>query len=168
MSDMDNVLIVADSERDANMLYAVGMFAPDPFIYFRVDGKSHIVVSDLEMGRARKQAPHCRVISHSQCVERLRRDGVKKASLAAVAAMLLREHGAKKVFAPANFPLGLAKELRDHKVKVRVKKGGLFPQREFKRADEVKKISNAAIINGGSRFVRGASGFEELEDRQGR
>ena len=29
----ETLLIVADSERDANMLYATGLFAPDPFIY---------------------------------------------------------------------------------------------------------------------------------------
>jgi phosphoserine phosphatase len=34
MSDSENLLMVADSERDANMLYAVGLFVPDPFIYF--------------------------------------------------------------------------------------------------------------------------------------
>ncbi len=56
MNDSDNVLIVADSDRDANMLYAVGMFTPDPFIYFRIEGKCNIVVPDLEMDRARKKA----------------------------------------------------------------------------------------------------------------
>ena len=42
----ENLLIVADSERDANMLYAVGMFVPDPFIYLRLHGKCHVVMSD--------------------------------------------------------------------------------------------------------------------------
>src|SRR2546427_450359 len=35
----ENLLIVADSEHDANMLYAVRMFVPDPFIYLRIRGK---------------------------------------------------------------------------------------------------------------------------------
>ena len=30
--------MVADSERDANMLYATGLFVPDPFIYVRTTG----------------------------------------------------------------------------------------------------------------------------------
>ena len=55
--ERENLLIVADSERDANMLYAVGMFVPDPFIYLRVQGKCHVVMSDLEIDRAHKQAP---------------------------------------------------------------------------------------------------------------
>src|SRR5579863_946337 len=97
MSDIDNLLMVADSERDANMLYAVGIFLPDPIIYFRIDGKCHIVVSDVELDRARRKARHCRVISYSQCVEKLRRDGVKKPNVAAVVNLLLRERDTKKI-----------------------------------------------------------------------
>ena len=63
MKSSENLLMVADSEHDANMLYAVGMFVPDPFIYLRLNGKCHIVMNDLEINRARKQARHCRVLS---------------------------------------------------------------------------------------------------------
>jgi Xaa-Pro aminopeptidase len=145
MSDSENVLMVADSERDANMLYAVGMFVPDPFIYFRFEGKCHIVVSDLEFGRARRYARHCRLISYTQCIEKLRRK-VKRPGTAAIISLLFHERRLRKVFVPPNFPYGLARELRNYNIKVRVKKGGVFPQREFKRADEVKKISGALIM----------------------
>src|SRR5207249_11817949 len=59
----ENLLIVADSDHDANMLYAVGMFVPDPFIYLRLRSRSYIVMSDLEIDRAHRHAPHCRVLS---------------------------------------------------------------------------------------------------------
>ena len=52
----------------------------------------------------------------------------------------------RKIFVPANFPFGLARELRNYNIKVRVKSGGIFPEREFKSADEVKKISAALIM----------------------
>ena len=146
MSNADNVMIVADSDHDADMLYAVGMFVPDPFIFLRIDGKPHIVLSDLEIDRARKKARHCKVISFSQCADKLRRDGVKKPNLAAVISLLLRERRLRKIFVPPSFPHGLARELRRYKIKVRVKKGGIFPEREFKRADEVKKISGALMM----------------------
>ena len=71
----DNLLIVADSDRDAKMLYAVGMFVPDPFIYLRLKGKCHVVMNDLEIDRARKEARHCKVISWSQCAKQLEREG---------------------------------------------------------------------------------------------
>jgi len=139
-------LIVADSERDANMLYAVGLFAPDPFIFFRVDGKCHAVVNDLELDRVKKKVPHCRVISYSQCLEKLRRLRVKRPGMAAVISLLLREQRLRKILVPANFPFGLARDLRNHKIKVRVIKGGIFPERELKNADEIKKISAAVIM----------------------
>jgi len=145
MSKPENILIVADSEHDANMLYAVGMFVPDPFIYLRCDGQCHIVLNDLEIDRARKKARHCRVVSYTQCVDKLRHR-IKRPGLAAVINMLLREKRLRKIFVPANFPHGLARELRNYKIKVRVQKGGVFPQREFKRADEVKKISAALMM----------------------
>ena len=42
-----NLLIVADSEHDANMLYAAKMFVPDPFIYLRIRGRNMIVMSEI-------------------------------------------------------------------------------------------------------------------------
>lgn len=144
--DRENLLIVADSEHDANMLYAVGMFVPDPFIYLRVQGKCHVVMSDLEIDRARKQAPHCKVLSWSQYAQHLRKNGSPSPNFAQVIAKILREKRLKKIFVPSDFPHGLARELRHLKVKVKVKEGGVFPQREFKKADEVKKISAALMM----------------------
>ena len=135
----ENLLMVADSEHDANMLYAVGMFVPDPFIYLRIKGKCHIVMNDLEIDRVRKQARHCRVLSLSRCAQKLRRQGIKSPSLAQVVHFILRGHRLKKVFVPANFPHGFSRQLRDLKVKVKVKKGDFFPERELKTTDEVKK-----------------------------
>ena len=72
MKNPEHLLMVADSEHDANMLYAVGMFVPDPFIFLRSRGRNYMVMSDLEIDRARKQAPHCRVLSLSRYQRKLR------------------------------------------------------------------------------------------------
>ncbi len=128
------------------MLYAVGLFASDPFIFLRVDGKCHAVVNDLELVRVKRKLSHFRVISYSQCLERLKRARVKRPGMAAVISLLLREQRLRKIFVPANFPFGLARDLRNYKIKVRVKKDGVFPEREFKHADEIKKISAAPIM----------------------
>jgi Xaa-Pro aminopeptidase len=143
---MKNLLMVADSEHDANMLYAVGMFVPDPFIFLRVRGRNLIVMSDLEIDRARKQAPHCRVVSLSQCQQKLRRAGRKATGFAEIIRLLIRENRVDKIHVPGNFGYGLALELRDLKVKVRVKPGSFFPEREQKSAEEVKKISAALMM----------------------
>jgi len=138
--------MVADSEHDANMLYAVGFFVADPLIYFRVNGKCHLVLNNLELDRARKRARHCQVISFTQCAEKLRRHRVKNPGTASVINLLLRERRLRKIFVPANFPIGLARELRNYKIKVRVSEEGVFPERQIKRADEVKKISAALMM----------------------
>ena len=142
----DNLLMVADTEHDANMLYAVGMFVPDPFIYLRLDGKAHLVMSDLEIDRARKQAPHCRVISLSQCYKQLRKQGAKKANLAHAVRFVLRQKRIKRVAVPYNFPSGLRRDLRALKVGVEIRNGMFFPERETKNAQEIKKISAALMM----------------------
>ena len=128
------------------MLYAVGVFVPDPFIYLRIAGRAHIVLSDLELDRARQQVTHCRVLSLARTVRQLQREGVKKAGFARVIQHLLRERRLKKVFVPASFPHGLARQLRDLGMKVRVKEGPFFPERELKVANQVKKISAALLM----------------------
>ena len=62
MKKPKTLLLVAASEQDANMLYAVGMFVPDPFIYFNIGNRRYIVMSDLEIDRARKQARGCHIL----------------------------------------------------------------------------------------------------------
>ncbi len=122
------------------------MFVPDPFIYLRIRDKNFIVMSDLEIDRARHEARHCRVISLSLCQQKLKRAGRKSNSMAEVIRLLLREHRVTKVFVPASFSYGLAMELRALKVKAKVKPGSFFPEREQKSADEVKKVSAALMM----------------------
>ena len=139
------LLIVADSEREANMLYATGLFVPDPFIYLNIGGRPLLVMSDLEIDRARAQAPHCRVASLSACQQKLRRDGVKSPGYAHVIRQLLREKKIRRAVVPDNFPLGLAKELKKLGVKLKPL-AAVFPRREIKSADEVRKISAALTM----------------------
>ncbi len=164
----ENLLIVADSERCADMLYAVGMFVPDPFIYLRVKGQPHIVVSDLEIDRARREAPHCRVVALSQLQRKLRDSGIKKNGLAQVVRLLCRGKGLNKTAVPHSFPLGLASELHDLKLKVKPIAGQCFPERAIKSAAEVKKISAALMMA----EVGLAEGIQALKsskiDRKGR
>jgi Xaa-Pro aminopeptidase len=141
----DTFLIVADSERDANMLYATGLFVPDPFIYLHAGGRPLIVLSDLEIDRARKQAPHCRAFSLSAYQQKLRRDGVKSPRYAHVIREILREKKIRRAVVPDNFPLGLARELKKLGVKLKPV-AGFFPKREIKSADEVRKISAALVM----------------------
>ncbi|MCU0784859.1 MAG: Xaa-Pro peptidase family protein [Verrucomicrobia bacterium] len=146
MKPDDNLLMVADSDYDANMLYVTGMFVPDPFIYLRLRGRATIVMSDLEIDRARKQAPHCRVVSLSAYQRRLRKAGVKQPKLGHVIHAILRERGVRRVTVPHNFSLGLSDELKRLGISVKARPGGFFPEREQKSPAEVKKISAALVM----------------------
>jgi Xaa-Pro aminopeptidase len=145
MNSSETLLIVADSEREANMLYATGLFVPDPFIYLNFGGRPLLVMSDLEIDRARAQAPHCRVASLSACQQKLRREGVKSPGFARVIRQILREKKIRRAVVPDNFPLGLAKELKKLGVKLKPL-AAVFPKREIKSADEVRKISAALTM----------------------
>lgn len=143
----DTLLMVADSDHDADMLHAVGLFVPDPFIYLRVGGaKPLIVMSDLEIDRARRLVKHARVVSWSRYTKRLRDEGVKRIGFPQIVRALLREQRVKRVVVPASFPHGLARQLRDLRVKVRARQGIFFPQRELKTPVEIKKISAAIMM----------------------
>jgi Xaa-Pro aminopeptidase len=142
----ENLLMVADSERDADMLYAVGLLLPDPIIYLRLNGQAHVLTSDLEVERVRKSASHCRVRSWSGHLRKLQRAGIPSPGLARLTAEVLRESQLKKLVVPSHFPLGLARELRRFRIKVKVRKGPFFLERQFKTADEVKKISAALMM----------------------
>ncbi len=105
-------LIYSASEADAGMHYATGFLAPDPFLYLWKRGRSSVVVSRLEFGRARKEAR----VSEVRCMDdfdwaSLARRNPEDAT-AAFIAKVLRRKGLRRVGVPPNFPLGLALDLR--------------------------------------------------------
>jgi Xaa-Pro aminopeptidase len=138
---MSTRLIVADSEHDANMLYATRMFVPDPFIWFETRGKSFAVMSDLEIDRARREADVDRVLSFSRYQKQLKRDGVKRPGFSDVLTRVLREFRVREVEVPMNFPIGLAKQLRG--IRVVVKPDPFFPEREIKTSAEISALQDA-------------------------
>jgi Xaa-Pro aminopeptidase len=140
------LLIVSASESDANMLYATSFFAPDPFIFFQQRGKRYVVMSDLEIDRAKKQAEVDHVLSLSLYQARLRKIGKVSPTTADILEAIFLERGIRSLTVPANFPTLLADELRSRNFILPVRKDPFFPGRERKRADEVKKISDSLRV----------------------
>jgi Xaa-Pro aminopeptidase len=135
-------LIYAASESDADMLYPTGFFAPDPFLFVQVGGKRHLVMSDLEMDRAKAQSRAPRVLSWSKAAHEVEHGGGKP-TVAAVIAHVLRGLKVKRVEVPRSFPLGLAVELDERGVRLDVVPDPFWPEREIKRPDEIKAITVA-------------------------
>ena len=140
------LLIVSASEGDANMLYATGFFVPDPFIFFQHRGRKYVVMSDLEIDRAKKQAEVDHILSLSLYQKRLRKIGKNSPTTVDVLEIVLRERGIHSLTVPANFPALLTDELRSRDFFLQVKMDPFFSERERKRADEVKKIRDSLRV----------------------
>src|SRR5271154_4353369 len=143
MKKTETLLMFADSEHDANMLYATGLFVPDPFIFIQAGGKPMLVMSDLEIDRAKVTAPHCQIVSLSDCQKKLRDQGQQRPRTPDIIADILRGKKICRVTVPENFPFGLARELEKLGVTISPREGTFFPQREIKSAAEIKKLSAA-------------------------
>ncbi|HEY5952918.1 MAG TPA: hypothetical protein VIT18_01060, partial [Terrimicrobiaceae bacterium] len=125
-------LIVASSDHDPDMLYATKFFVPDPFIFLERNGKRTIVLSDLEIDRARKQANADEIVSLSKFERELQGTRKKAPPFEKVMSHFLRKRGVRSAIVPANFPLGYANELADQKIRVRATNGLFWPEREAK------------------------------------
>jgi Xaa-Pro aminopeptidase len=132
-------LLYAASETDADILYPTGFFAPDPFLFIQKGSTRILVMSDLEMDRARKQAHVHRVLSWSRTAAQLEKDG-KPVQAADVIALALKQLGLKRVEVPTSFPLGLAMELDARGLRLDLGPDPFWPEREIKDKREVRAI----------------------------
>ena len=140
------ILLYAASEGDANMLYAAGFFVPDPFIYFQHKKFSYVVMSDLEIDRAKKQAKADRVLSLSLYQRKLRKLGKSPSGVIDILDLLFRERGIRSLIVPANFSALLSDQLRAKGYSVQIKRDPFWPRRETKNATEVRQITEALRI----------------------
>ena len=138
------VLLIADSELNADMLYAAGMFVPDPFTFLQVNGRTTIMMSDLEIDRARAQSKVDEVVSLTDYTDRAKKSGKTDPGLMDAVVELLREREVKGVSVPNGFPLGYADKLRDRGFEVASKADPFWDRRPVKTDDEVASISNAS------------------------
>ena len=140
------ILLVAASEGDSNMLYATGFFVPDPFIFFEHKQTKYVVMSDLEIDRAKKQAHVDRILSLSVYQRKLHRNGKTKPALIDLLDLLFRERGIRVLIVPANFSALLADQLRVKGYSVQVKRDPFFPARETKTDQEVKHVTESLRV----------------------
>jgi Xaa-Pro aminopeptidase len=141
----DALLLVAASEGDSNMLYAVGFFVPDPFIFFQHKKKKYVVMSDLELDRAKRQATVDQVLSLSDYQRKLRKAD-SPTTMIGILELLFRERGIRSLKVPANFSALLADQLRDKGFDLEIQPDPFFPEREIKRPQEVRHITESLRV----------------------
>jgi Xaa-Pro aminopeptidase len=142
----DTRLIVAASEHDPDMLYATRFFAPDAFIFLEEGGKRTLVLSDLEIDRARKQADADEFVSYSALEREVQGTQKKAPAYEKVLSHFLRKRGVRSALVPASFPLGFAQELAASKIRLRTTNGLFWPEREAKTENELKLMRRALQI----------------------
>jgi Xaa-Pro aminopeptidase len=139
-------LIVAASDHDPDMLYATRFFVPDPFIFLEQNGKRTIVLSDLEIDRARKQAKADEIVSFSQVEREVQGKQKQTPPFEKVMSHFLRKRSVRFAMVPANFPLRYAEELATQRIRVRATNGLFWPEREAKSGDELRQMRRSLAI----------------------
>ncbi|HEY2614194.1 MAG TPA: Xaa-Pro peptidase family protein [Chthoniobacterales bacterium] len=139
-------LIVAASEQDPDMFYATEFFAPDPFIFLERNGKRTLVLSDLEIDRARKTAQADEFVPYSRFEREVQGKGKKAPPYEKVLAHFLQKRGVRSALVPANFPLGFAQELQTHRIRLYTSNGLFWPERETKSEKEIQLMRRALAI----------------------
>ena len=139
-----SLLVIGAPEHDADAYHLSGFLAPDAVICLRAAGKTYLAVSSLEYGRAEKEAPVDRLISHDELgiadLARELKSGAR--AYAAAVANLLDELGAlgTPVAVPPDFGVVYADELRARGVPI-TPEGKLFDGlRRAKTQGEIEHI----------------------------
>jgi Xaa-Pro aminopeptidase len=135
-------IIYAASPASADMLYATGFQAPDPFLFLDHRGRTTIVLNDLEIDRGRRQAKVDEILALSD----LQREVGGRPPVAALIAYFLRRRGVKRAEVPSDFPLGLATVLQKAGLRTVPVEGHFWPERETKTSREIAQIRHALTI----------------------
>lgn len=139
MTSPQTLLIIAASEVDSNLYYACRFLAPDPFVFLQVDGQTLLLMSDLEIDRARSDAKVDEVCSLS-AYEAKARERWQAPHLIDTLSLLLAERGVGAVTVPAHFPLEYADRLREKGIRVTWKPDPFFSERLIKSEEEIAAI----------------------------
>jgi Xaa-Pro aminopeptidase len=134
-------LLYAASEHDADILYPTGFFAPDPFLCLIAGSRTILVMSDLEMDRAKRESKATHVWSWTVMAKQAAVGGQARAEHVIVAC--LKRLGVKGAEVPASFSLGLARKLEGLGIRLRVGKEPFWPEREIKTRREVRWIETS-------------------------
>lgn len=147
MSSREALLIIASSESDSNLYYACRFLAPDPIIYFEISGKKHLILSDLEIDRARLEASVHHIMSFSKIARSMSKAKKKRhgSAYSMVIDSVFSDRKIKRVIVPTTFPSEYYVNLKQSGYAVRIKPDPFFEERLIKTEEEKKNIRHAVI-----------------------
>ncbi len=139
-------LIIADSEKNANLYYATRFLAPDLFIFLQVDGRRRVVMSDLEIDRAKTQARVDEVLSSSKLAKQAKQRTGAETSFLDIVDELLKQASTDAVEVPTDFGCSFADGLRKRGYTVSPRPDPFFPERMIKSEEEIAHLTQALRI----------------------
>ena len=139
----ENLLIIASSAKDADLYYETKFIAPDAFVFAQVRGKKYILVSDLEIDRAKKQAHVDKVVSSSSLAAEYKKKHKTACSFIGLVLYFLKKLRVKNVLVPGNFPVQYYEPLKRAGLRIRYQGGIFFKERLTKDRTEIAAITQA-------------------------
>ena len=134
------MLIVAASEQDANLYYATRFLAPDSFVFIETATQKILLMSDLEIDRAKQQSTVDVVLSSSAYTKKLKDQGMIEPKTVDVIKAVLDELGLTDLIVPTTFGIELADALRERGFRLSTRKEPFYPERAIKSPDEVQHV----------------------------
>jgi Xaa-Pro aminopeptidase len=139
-------LIIDSSELSADLRYATKFQVGDPVIFLLEGKHSTMLLSDLEIGRGKREASVSELMSLSEFNREHEGALGKKPTLGDTAAAFLKSRKIRHALVPPTFPLALANHLSAAGIKLEPVEGHLFPERQQKTAEELKLMRRALQI----------------------
>ena len=150
LGESDGLLLVDDSERNADLYYATKFRAPDPFVFLHTGTKSYLLIGDLELDRARQEADVDEVLSVSHYARQVKKSKDEAGSRPPsrshqILLAAINDVGGhiRSLRVPAQFPVETADFLRHSGIRLDVAARPLFEQRSVKQPHEVEAIRRA-------------------------
>ena len=139
-------LLIADSEKNANLYYATRFLAPDPFIFIQVDGTKLLVLSDLELDRAKAQAKVTVVLSYTKISADAKKRLGTEPTMLDVVDEVLKTHKVAQLEVPGDFGMMYADGLRKRGYTITAKPEPFFPERVIKSEEEIAHLTQSLRI----------------------
>lgn len=137
-------VMYACPETDSNIYYCTGFMAPDPFLLVVKNGIRYMVMSDLEIDRAKKQSKAEEVLSLSKIGAEIDKNTMPPIEV--IIEHILKKFKMKSFEVPAGFPSLIYSYLVSKGFRIKIVPDPFFPERAFKRQDEIKHIAHSQKI----------------------
>jgi len=134
-------LVIGSSEKNADMLYAAGIFVPDPFVAVMIGNKWYGLLNKLEVDRARKTSKFDEVLIDTPYREAAKNKNRK--GLGAIAGEFLKSKAVSRVEISRDLGISTVKELEWYGIEYEFEDGGIFPERQIKKEIEIEYLAEA-------------------------